>query len=307
MTQTTVRTRTAVTRMRWPSPVVVAALSVTVAAAWWFLLRTPAPAFTITRDIEYASADGHSLKLDLYLPAGRNPAPPIILWLHGGGWRYGDKSHVPLRFLASEGYAIASIDYRLSPNAPFPAQIHDCKAAVRWIKANAAKHRIDPSRIVAAGESAGAHLALLLGTTGNEAALDGGVGAHANESTKVAAVIDFFGSGDLTVYIDAPVGESTEVLTLLLGGPLAERRELARQASPVHWISAGDARALVLHGKADDAVPLVQSQQLIEQFQAANVKVTWHFLPTAGHNTGPFLDEAGKERIRTFLRESVRQ
>lgn len=275
--------------------------------AWWKFLREPTPIFRIHRDIEYARIGERSLLLDLYLPTDRSVPPPVILWLHGGGWRYGDKNHCPLRFLASEGYAIAAIEYRLTPEAPFPAQIHDCKAAVRWLRAKASEYRIDASRLVAAGESSGGHLALLLGTTADEAAMEGNVGEHKAMPTAVSAVIDFFGSSDLTAYAGAPTDGSDEVFTLLLGGPIAERLELAKQASPITWVSPGDAPVLVLHDEEDTVVPIAQSRKLVEHYQAKNIEVQWHWVATfkPEHNTAPFLDAAGKDRLRAFLRKHL--
>ena len=275
----------------------------------WLLLRSPAPMFVIHRNIEFARVGDRALLLDLYLPSDRDQPPAVILWIHGGGWRYGDRTHCPLRFLASEGYAIASIDYRLSTEAFFPAQIHDCKASVRWLRAQADKYRIDASSIVAAGESAGAHLALLLGTTSGVASMDGTVGTHTNEATQVAAVIDFFGSSNLVAYEGAAVGDSDEVIAQLLGGPLADRLEQAQQASPIFWLTALAAPTLVLHAESDPVVPIAQSRAFVDLCREKKVSTKEYWLTGVAaekaHHTGPFLDEQGKGLIRAFLKEYV--
>ena len=144
------------------------------------------------RDLVYARAGAKDLLLDLYLPEGAPRPLPLVVWIHGGGWRNGAKEQTPARRLVERGYAVASINYRLSGEAIFPAQIHDCKAAVRWLRANAAKYGLDAGRVAAWGSSAGGHLVALLGTSGGIMELEGGLG-NADQSSRVQAVVDFFG------------------------------------------------------------------------------------------------------------------
>ena len=146
------------------------------------------------RDIEYARVGNKSLKLDLYVPDGAGPFP-VIVWVHGGGWTSGDKAlsaSGPQVRQTARGYAVASINYRFSQEAKFPAQIEDCKAAVRWLRAHAAEHNLDPARIAVWGDSAGGHLASLMGASGGASDLEGDEG-NLDYSSRVEAVVDWFG------------------------------------------------------------------------------------------------------------------
>ncbi len=156
----------------------------------------------VIRGIEYAKAGEHSLKLDVYTPSAKpgtdKPAPlPVIIWIHGGGWESGTRSACPAAQLVPHGYAAVSISYRFSQVAPYPAQIHDCKAAVRWVRAHAKEHNIDPARIGVWGASAGGHLVALLGTSGGDAELEGSIGGNVEHSSRVQAVCNWFGPTDL--------------------------------------------------------------------------------------------------------------
>ncbi|MFP6765685.1 MAG: alpha/beta hydrolase, partial [Planctomycetaceae bacterium] len=145
-------------------------------------------------DIEFANVDGHSLKLDLYLPDNQNA--PLAVFIHGGSWKQGSKDRCYVSWLTDHGFAVASISYRLSGKAIFPAQIHDCKAAVRWLRANASKYGYSTNRIAVTGRSAGGHLAVLLGTTGGVRELEGNVGGNLDYSSGVDAIVDYFGAMD---------------------------------------------------------------------------------------------------------------
>ena len=176
----------------------------------------------INRDIEYARVGDTALLLDLYVPA-HAPSPPVIVWVHGGAWRSGSKAGVPLQSLASR-YAIASVDYRLSPVAKFPAQAHDLKAAIRFLRAKAGEYKINAERIAIAGSSAGGHLAALVGVTNGVKELEGDVGQHRDQSSDVQAIVDFFGPANLTTILaqSTPHGLSVRVpaLELLLRRPI---------------------------------------------------------------------------------------
>ena len=147
------------------------------------------------KDLIYASTQQKQLALDLYIPDGA-PKRPLVVWIHGGAWRAGSRAKPPALYLTAQGYAVASISYRFSQEAVFPAQIHDCKAAIRWLRANALKYGYDATRIGVWGASAGGHLAALLGTSGGVKGLEGDLG-NARESSTVQAVVDFFGPTDL--------------------------------------------------------------------------------------------------------------
>jgi acetyl esterase/lipase len=202
------------------------------------------------RDLEYAKIGATSLKLDLYLP--EKPGP-LVVWIHGGGWRAGDKRQCPLTFLAAEGYAVASVNYRLTDAAVFPAQIHDCKGAIRWLRARSGEHGYDAARVGVGGGSAGGHLAALVGTSGGVAELEGDVGGNRERSSRVQAVLDLFGPSDFTAFVAASerAARPDSPEALLLGGPVAEKKELARLAGPVTHVGEGDPPILILHGSKD--------------------------------------------------------
>lgn len=247
------------------------------------------------KDLVYAHTPQRDLTVDLYLPATPQPHP-VILYVHGGGWSSGSKANPPTSRLVAVGYAVASIDYRLTNEAPFPAQIFDCKASVRWLRANSRKYGLDADRIAAWGGSAGGHLVALLGTSGGVAELEGDEG-NPGYSSRLAAVIDFFGPVDLmTINAERKhprpeSGRSAEA-KLLGGGPLEDHKDLARQASPLTWIDPSDPPFLVVHGDLDDTVPPKQSERFVEALKAAHVPVEFSVVKGRAHGfrTGPDVD-----------------
>jgi acetyl esterase/lipase len=245
------------------------------------------PGVEALRDIEYVPAGHERQKLDLYLPKDGNKRP-LIIWVHGGAWRAGSKENCPALPLLRDGYAVASINYRLSQHAIFPAQIEDCKAAVRWLRANAGKYRLDPDRFGAWGASAGGHLVALLGTSGDVKEFD--VGENLGVSGRVQAVCDWFGPTDMVqmskfpgpMKHDAP--ESPE--SLLVGGPIQENLAKAAKANPITYVSKDDPPFLIMHGDKDPLVPLNQSELLEAALKKAEVEVQLHVVPGAGHGFG---------------------
>ncbi len=238
------------------------------------------------RNLEYARVGEKSLLLDLYLPEKASGPLPVIMWVHGGGWRGGSKERCPAIPMTEHGYAVASINYRLSQEATFPAQIHDCKAAVRWLRANAKKYGLDPKRIGAWGASAGGHLVAMLGTAGDVKDLEGQEG-NLKYSSRVQAVCDFFGPADLAKMAgkrermppEAPYAPES----LLIGGPLLENLDKAARASPVTYVSRDDPPFLIAHGDQDNLVPLEQSQVLYDALKRAGVEATLHIVQGGGH------------------------
>ncbi len=261
----------------------------------------------VLRDIEYARVDGKSLRLDLYLPQRKwGERLPVVVWIHGGGWRAGSKENTRAPEVLGEGYAVASINYRLSWEATFPAQIHDCKAAIRWLRAHAAAYGLDPDRIGVWGSSAGGHLAALLGTSGDVAELEGTVGGNLEYSSRVQAVCDFFGPTDFLAVLEGAWSSArgpTAPEALLLGGPVAERVELARLASPVAHVSADDPPFLIVHGERDPVVPVDQSLRLYRALQQVGVEVTLHIVRGAGHG---FRDPTVDQMVRAFFDRHLR-
>lgn len=244
------------------------------------------------RDIPYADTDNPRQRLDLYLPKERksDKTLPVIVFIHGGGWRNGDKAgglNQIARFVSSGQYAGASIGYRLTNEAQWPAQIHDCKAAIRWIKANAKEHGLDPEKIAVWGTSAGGHLVSFLGTSGDVPALEGSLGKHPDQNSRVACVVNFFGPENFVTMVTQPskIDRTTTDYpeALLLGGRVQDKSEAARQASPVTHVSPGDAPFLTAHGTKDELVPYAQAQEIDAALKKAGVESLLIEITNGGH------------------------
>jgi acetyl esterase/lipase len=266
----------------------------------------------ILRDLAYVP-DGHiRQKLDLYLPGqNEDTAPqPLVVWVHGGAWLAGSKENCPSARFLRQGYAAASINYRLSQHAIFPAQIEDCKAAIRFLRANADKYNIDPNRIGVWGASAGGHLVALLGTAGDVKEFDKGPNLHV--SSRVQAVCDFFGPTDLTKMsdfestMDHDASDSPE--SLLVGGPVQENKEAYRRANPITYVSKDDPPFLICHGDKDMLVPHNQSVLLNAALKKAGVSVKFHTVKDGGHGfRDPEVDRMVQEFFDKHLKEPVRK
>jgi acetyl esterase/lipase len=249
-------------------PRLVVACAVVLAATGPVIGQEAKPAVRLERDVVFAEAGKHKLKLDLALPEGDGPFP-VVLCIHGGGWVSGDRRQLgqTIEALARQGFAAVTCDYRLAPADPFPAQVEDCKAAVRFLRANAAKYGLDADHIGAVGFASGGHLACLLGVTGKEDGLEG-AGGNAEQSSRVQAVVSFFGPTDLTRKDWTPDTEAKNLVPFL-GGPLAEKPELYRKASPAHYACKDAPPFLFLHGDRDPVVPLKQSEVLARKLEEA--------------------------------------
>jgi acetyl esterase/lipase len=245
------------------------------------------PGTRVLRNVAYVNPGHQRQKLDLYLPAAGTNVP-LIVWVHGGAFRTGSKESCPALPFLQEGYAVASINYRLSQQAVFPAQIQDCKAAIRWLRAHAREHGIDPDRIGVWGSSAGGHLVALLGTAGTVKDFD--TGENLGVSSRVQAVCDWFGPTDFTrmnkfpgtMDHDAPDSPESQ----LLGGPVQENRDKAARANPITYVAKDNPPFLIMHGDKDPLVPLNQSELLAVALKQAGVEVTFHIVPGAGHGFG---------------------
>jgi acetyl esterase/lipase len=263
----------------------------------------------ILRDLAYVP-DGHERqKLDIYLPEQNNSDGPLplIVWIHGGAWLSGNKENCPSARFLRHGYAAASINYRLSQHAIFPAQIEDCKAAIRYLRANAEKYNIDPNRIGVWGASAGGHLVTLLGTSGDVKEFDKGPNLHV--SSRVQAVCDFFGPTDLTKMsafessMNHDAADSPE--SKLVGGPVQENKEACKRANPITYVSKDDPPFLICHGDKDMLVPHNQSVLLNDALKNAGVNVKFHTVKGGGHGfRDPEVDRMVQEFFDKHLKKS---
>ena len=267
----------------------------------------------ILRNLPYAETDNPRQTLDLAIPS--EPAPekagrPLVIWIHGGGWKNGDKAsgHRPNRLpaLVETGkFAGASIAYRLSGEAEWPAQIHDCKAAIRWLRGNAEKYGIDPKRIAVWGSSAGGHLVSMLGSSGGVKELEGKLGKHLKQSSRVSAVINYYGPSALLQMDDYPSkivhNDPNSPESQLIGNPVQKSKPKALQASPLHQVSKDDAPHIHFHGTDDPLVPFNQSKIYHEALKKAGVQSVLITSKGGGHNMPraftrrfvlPFLDHA---------------
>ena len=257
----------------------------------------------IERDVQYGDADGRPLKLDIIRPKKPAEGPrPAIVYIHGGGWREKDKSrgiHRLVPYAESGQYVCATIDYRLTGEKIWPAQIHDCKAAVRWLRANARKYNIDPARVGVWGASAGGHLVAMLGTSGGKADLEGRGGSPA-QSSRVTCVVDFCGPTDLPAALTSAACPALVkgCIEGLIGGTLDQKAEVARAASPITHVSKDAPPFLIVHGTKDPLVPLDQSESLHKALVQAGVDSTLIKMIGVGHGlAGPELDR----RVSAFF------
>ena len=264
---------------------------------------------TTVMDQPFATVDRQTLAFDLYLPKGVE-SPPLLVWVHGGGWMFGERAPVSTVRLVNAGYAMASVSYRLAGTAPYPAQIHDVKAAIRYLRANADRYGYDASRIGIVGVSAGAHLAQLAGVTNGSAEHEGDVGDFDDVSSDVAAIVSYFGASDLTTILDqsTPFGLNIRVpgLEKLFGGPVEEKQDLARSASPVFFVDAGDPPLLLLHGDRDPQMPINQSHEIDGAYEAAGLDVAFEVVHGAVHGGPQFFDDRRTALVVDFLDRTLR-
>ena len=234
------------------------------------------------KGIEYTNPDNQHLPLDLARPATGEGPFPAVLCIHGGGFRAGTRDGYDnlIKQLAARGYVAVTVTYRLAPKYPFPAAVYDVKAAVRWLRANAAKYHINPERIGVTGGSAGGHLALYLGVTGGVKELEGD-GGNAEQSSKVNCVVNFYGPSDLTKSYGKSV-DAAEVLPLFLGGNLEKERQKHLVASPLYWVNPFAPPTLCVHGTKDPYVAYEQSIWMVDRLLAAGVEAELMTMQGAG-------------------------
>jgi acetyl esterase/lipase len=273
----------------------------------------PTPPAAEWKDLFYASVSA-AQALDLYLPAGNGPFP-LLIYVHGGGFRQGDKNLPAARgildALRKDGYAVASLNYRLSGEAKFPAAIQDVKTAVRWLRAHAQVYRLDPDRFAAWGDSAGANLVTLLGTSCGAPQLEGADLGNADQSSCVQAVVDFYGPIDF-LQMDGEFGgtdcpathnRANSAESQYVGGALQQNKELAQQANPITYVSSDDPPFLIQHGTKDCTVPSQQSQLLYDALAPVigTTKVTLIYLDGAEHGDPRFVSASNLTVVMDFL------
>ena len=257
------------------------------------------------RDLAYVEGGHERQKLDLYLPEKAGGPLPLILWVHGGGWQAGSKDQCPpLRGgYLERGYAVASIGYRLSGHAVFPAQIEDCKSAIRWLRAHAKEYSLDPQRFGVWGSSAGGHLVALIGTSGDVKEFD--AGANPDQSSRVQAVCDWYGPTDFTVFVTTPGYESHATASSpeanLIGGAVMENKDKAARVNPITYVDKKDPPFLIMHGDKDPTVPINQSQLLFDSLKKAGVSAHFHTIHGAGHGGPGFAGKNIDEMVSTFF------
>jgi acetyl esterase/lipase len=251
--------------------------------------------------IEYANPDGQHLQLNLARPKTGDGPFPAIVCIHGGGFRAGKREGYDglVVKLAQHGYVAMTVSYRLAPKYPFPAAIHDTKAAIRWVRAHADKYKIDADRIGVTGGSAGGHLAQFLGVTAGVKEFEGD-GGHADRSSRVACVVNVYGPSDFTKSYGKSV-DAAEVLPLFLGGNLETALKQHKRASPLNWVTPNAAPTLCIHGTEDKYVAHEQAVWIVDRMKAAGVEADLLTLEGAGHGfKGKDAETAEKAMIAFF-------
>jgi acetyl esterase/lipase len=270
------------------------------------------PGTTVDENIPYA---GDTLKkhlLDIYFPAKKKLSYPIIVWIHGGAWMKNDK-HADMSYMTNtlklfldKGYAVASIDYRYSTTAPFPAQIQDCNQAIEFLFENGAQYGINGDQICLIGFSAGAHLASLIGLSNNvdlKLKKDTRDFYHNRKEPqfKINLVLDFYGNEDLTTAKGHDSTDPNEPITLLLGGTVAAKPDMAKKASPINYIDKKDPPFLIVQGEKDESVNPDQSVLLSQRLTKAGVKNQLIIVPGAPHYGEMFDAQNIREAISDML------
>ena len=264
-----------------------------------------APEIELKRDVQYGTGGEEKLQLDIAWPKESTQPRPCIVFIHGGGWAAGRRSaHVgQVEAAARAGYVAATVTYRLAPKHPFPAQIEDVKCAVRFLRAKAGDYHLDKDRIGAIGFSAGAHLSMMLGVMDKEDGLEGN-GGHADQSSKVQAVVSYFGPTDLTrEYPPA----SRDIVKNFIGGTLAEKAEAYKRASPVTYVNSGDAPMLLLQGTRDDLVPHDQAVVMADALTKAGVPGRVELMLGARHGWGGREGERTTKVAMDFFAEQLKK
>jgi len=269
------------------------------------------PEYEKIADVIYGKIGDRELLLDVYLPATATTAtPPLLVWVHGGAWRGGTKDRVMILDFINDGYAIASLDFRLSGEGMFPAQVHDIKAAIRFVRAKAEFYGYDAENIALLGSSSGGHLVSLVGVTNGNKELEGDIGDFVDESSDVQAIVSYFGASNLTTILSQSTPHGLNVrkpaLDLFIGGQPEESVELAKQASPIFHIDRSDPPLLLLHGDQDPQMPINQSHELHHAYQQQDLDVAFEVVHGAAHGGPEFVDEQRNTVVLDFLNNHLK-
>ena len=252
----------------------------------------------------FAETDGVKLALDLYVPSQRS-SNVLLVYVHGGAWSRGSKDDAKVHGLVDRGYALASVDYRLTTKAKFPANVHDIKAAIRFLRANQADLGIDADQIVILGSSAGGHLAELVGVSNGVKALEGTVGKNLDQSSDVQGIVSFYGASNLETILrqSTPHGLSVRIpaLELLLGDVPEKVPDMARLASPVAHVDKNDPPLLLIHGDQDPQMPVNQSLELQAVYELHGRSVKFINVHGGAHGGSEFYDDAMLDQVEAFL------
>lgn len=274
------------------------------------------PGIKMEKDIAYIEGGDEAQKLDIYVPETPVDKPlPLIVHIHGGGWRAGNKFPCPVSAMVLKGYAVASIEYRFSQKAIFPAQIQDCQAAIRWLRAHAKQYNFDSEHVGVIGGSAGGHLSALVGTSGGKKAFPP-IGGHLDQSDRVQAVIDIYGPADFSTVVQQAAEDKnvknifdfntpSDPYSSLIGTKLDDKAK-ADAVSPVHYVSKDSPPFLILHGTHDTLVPYAQSVQLEAALKAQSVPVWLQTLPGSGHGGPAFGKPAVVQLMQAFFDKHLR-
>jgi acetyl esterase/lipase len=261
----------------------------------------------VEKNIVYGKGDDVDLQLDLAMPAeGKGPFPAIIC-IHGGGWRAGKRQDFSalIEQLAKHNFVAVTVSYRFAPKYTFPAQIEDCKAAARFLRANAEKYAINPDRIGAVGASAGGHLACLMGAADASAGLEG-KGGNPKQSSRVQAVVSYFGPTDFTSKNWSNFVETTFLIPFL-GGTYEEKMDLYRKCSPIVYCTKDDPPFLFFHGTKDPLVGIDQSEKMVAKLKEVGVSAQLVTMEGDGHGWGgEKLVKTGEQTVR-FFEEKLRK
>jgi acetyl esterase/lipase len=248
--------------------------------------KTAAQDTVVENDIEFSNPDNQHLLLNLARPAKGGGPFPAVICIHGGGFRAGDRHGYDslIKRFAERGYVATTVEYRLAPKYQFPAQVYDVKAAVRWMRANAAKYHVNPDRIGVTGGSAGGHLVHFLGVTGDVKGFEGD-GGNPGQSSRVTCVVSYFGPSDFTKSYGKSV-DAAEVLPLFLGGNVEQKRQRHIDSSPLYWVTPNAAPTLAVHGTKDNYVAFEQAVWMVDKLKAAGVEAELLTMEGAGHGFG---------------------